>query len=91
MSCDSLCVDLLWNRRRLFRAWQVLQIYILFKNCSKLLEPQKIDPNAKSFSEVTKPAIGVGFVSSNSEVAGAAAVWILFYPIFLRSEREGVG
>ena len=68
----------------------MLQIYTLFKNCSKLLEPQKIDPNAKSFSEVTKPAIGVGFVSSNSEVAGAA-VWILFYPIFLRSEREGVG
>ena len=71
----------------------MLQIYILFKNCSKLLEPQKIDPNAKSFSKVTKPAIGVGFVPSNSEVAGAGAgaVWILFYPIFLRSEREGVG
>lgn len=61
------------------------------QNFLKLLEPQKIDPNAKSFSKVTKPAIGVGFVSSNSEVAGAAAVWILFYPIFLRSEREGVG
>ena len=49
----------LWNRWP-FRAWHVLYTYKLLKscserqNCSRLLEPQKVAPNAKSCSKVAE-------------------------------------
>lgn len=54
------------------------------QNLKKLIQTPKV--SLKLPSQQSGQAL-----SPLTEVAGAAAVWILFYPIFLRSEREGVG